>query len=32
MLQGRQAEIHAERDRRLDEARRKRAEMRRQAA
>jgi putative transposase len=32
MLQGRQAEIHAERDRRLEEARRKRAEMRHQAA
>jgi putative transposase len=32
MLMGRQAEIHAERDRRLEEARRKRAEMRRQAA
>jgi transposase InsO family protein len=32
MLQGRQTEIHAERDRRLEEARRKRAERRRTAA
>ena len=32
MLMGRQAEIHAERDRRLDEARQQRAEMRRRAA